>query len=256
MVVQAILSDVHGNLEALTAVKAHMESLGPIDEIICIGDLVGYGPNPVECICLADEMSMKCTMGNHELGLFNSIDGYNKYAKRAAMWTRSTIKRSMKEPVVKKFLKNLPEEIRTERVVYIHGSLKGSTSEYLIKRDDLFELRPEVKESMKINFDLIDEVGFTGHTHIPYICNDDFYLVHPEWSNYEPYEIFWNTKTLVNVGSVGQPRDHDPRASYVTFDGHFITHHRVEYDIESVVNKIKEIPKIDDKLGGRLTRGR
>ena len=258
MTVQAILSDVHGNLEALTAVKEHMESLtliDPIEEIICVGDLVGYGPNPIECIYLADEMGMKITMGNHELGLFQSIDGFNKIAKRAAMWTRSIIKRHMKEPVVEKYLKNLPDEIRTERVVYIHGSLRGSTKEYLIKRDDLFELKPEVRESLKINFDLIDEVGFTGHTHIPYICNDDFYLVHPEWSDYEPYDIFWTTKTLVNVGSVGQPRDGDTRACYVIFDGKTITHHRVEYDLQTTVKKINKIPKLDERLAKRLQRG-
>jgi len=259
MTVQVILSDVHANLEALTAVREHLASLDlrePVEEIICLGDLIGYGPNPVECIYLAHEMGMKMVMGNHELGLFKSIDGFNPAAKRSAMWTRSAIKRCMKEKVVDAFLRNLPDEIRTERVVYIHGSLRGSTKEYLVKQDDLFELKPEVRESLKINFDLIDEVGFTGHTHIPYICNDDFYLVHPAWSEYEPYEIFWTTKTLVNVGAVGQPRDHDTRASYVIFDGNTITHYRVEYDIETTVKKMYDIPEIDNRLANRLKYGK
>lgn len=259
MSIQAILSDVHGNLEALIAVYEHIKGLdlsGPVDDILCLGDLVGYGPNPVECMYLANEMDMKTITGNHELGLFKSIDGFNPVAKRAALWTRSEIKRRMNEPVVDAFLRNLTDEIRTERVVYIHGSLRGSTREYLVKRDDLFELKPEVRESLKINFELIDEVGFTGHTHIPYICNDDFYLVHPEWSDYEPYEIFWNTKTLVNVGSVGQPRDGDPRASYVIFSGNTITHYRVEYNIQATAEKIHNIPEIDNRLANRLKYGR
>jgi diadenosine tetraphosphatase ApaH/serine/threonine PP2A family protein phosphatase len=256
MTVQAILSDVHGNVEALTAVKDHMDSLGRIDEVIVIGDLVGYGPNPVECICLAQKMGAQFTMGNHELGLFQSIDGFNKYAKAAAMWTRAVIQEHKQEPMVYHYLKNLPDEIRTDQAVFTHGSLRGSTAEYLIKRDDLLELTPAARESMKINFDLIDHIGFTGHTHIPYVCNDDYYLVPPEWNDYEPYEIFGNTKTLVNVGSVGQPRDHDPRACYAIYDGYTIRHYRVEYDIQAVVDKIKQIPEIDDRLGGRLTRGR
>jgi diadenosine tetraphosphatase ApaH/serine/threonine PP2A family protein phosphatase len=125
----------------------------------------------------------------------------------------------------------------------------------MIKQADLFGLTPKAKEGIKENFELVDEVGFTGHTHIPCVCTTAFYLVHPAWSSYEPYPILWGTKTIVNVGSVGQPRDEDWRACYATFDGHNITHHRVEYDVDATVDKMKKNPYLDEFLADRLRNG-
>ncbi len=251
----AIISDVHANLEAFRAVLDDIAKKG-IKDIISLGDLIGYGPSPVECILLAVKHEIRGVMGNHEVALFKKNTRFNAKAQRALDFTRKMVRAYTKDPRVSGFFKNLKEEIREGKVVYIHGSPRGSTEEYLIKQADLFGLTPKAKEDIKANFGLLDELGFTGHTHIPCICNTDFYLVHPAWSDYQAYPLLWGTKTLVNAGSVGQPRDEDSKACYVTFDGEReITHHRVEYDIEKTVAKFKANPELDDSLGERLRNG-
>jgi predicted phosphodiesterase len=251
----AIISDVHANLEAFRAVLADIRSKG-IDEILSLGDLVGYGPNPIECILLAMKHGVRSVMGNHEVAIFKKNTRFNPKAQRALDFTRKMVRNYSKDPRVSKFFKDLREEIREERVVFIHGSPRGSTQEYLIKQADLFGLTPKVKDDIRANFDLIDELGFTGHTHIPCICTTEFYLVHPAWSDYAAYPLLWGTKTLVNAGSVGQPRDEDPRACYVTFDGdREVTHHRVEYDIDKTVARFNKNDELDASLGQRLRNG-
>ena len=250
----AIVSDVHSNLEALKAVLSDIRERG-ISQIISTGDLVGYGPNPVECVMLAQKHGIHCTKGNHEAALFKKNTRFNPKAQRALDFTRKAIAKYKSESAVKWYFANLQDEIRDGSVVYIHGSPRGSVEEYMIKQADLFGLTPKAKAGLKENFELVEEVGFVGHTHIPCICTTDFYLVHPQWSSYDPYPILWGTKTLVNVGSVGQPRDEDWRACYATFDGHNITHIRVEYDMDRTVEKIHKNPHLDDYLGDRLRNG-
>jgi predicted phosphodiesterase len=228
---QAIISDIHSNIEAFEAVLADIKSQ-EISDIVCLGDLIGYGPNPIECIKLAIQNNITCIYGNHEAALFQKETRFNPRAQQALNWTKRVLQKSMAEPGIRDFLKNLTYEIRTDKLVYAHGSPRDNTTEYLIRSDDFFQLKPEVKETLKQNFALIDQVGFTGHTHIPCVCTDKFYLVHPSWQDYQPYPILWGTKTLINAGSVGQPRDNDNRACYVIFDGKKdITHRRVEYAV-------------------------
>ncbi len=250
----AVVSDVHANIEAFRAVLKDIRDKG-IEDIISCGDLVGYGPNPVECILLAAKFHVRCVKGNHEVALFKKNTRFNPRAQKALEFTRKAIKKYAKEKAVKWYFNKIQDEIREGSVVYIHGSPRGSVEEYMIKQADLFGLTPKAKDGLKANFELVEDVGFTGHTHIPCICTTDFYLVHPSWSNYEPYPILWGTKTLVNVGAVGQPRDEDWRACYATFDGHNITHHRVPYDMDTTVEKIHKNPLLDDFLGDRLRTG-
>ncbi|MHC5036167.1 MAG: metallophosphoesterase family protein [Planctomycetota bacterium] len=250
----AIVSDVHANLEAFRAVLKDIREKD-IQNIISTGDLVGYGPNPVECIMLAHKAGVRCTNGNHEVALFKKNTRFNPKAQRALDYTRKAVKKYAQEKAVKWYFASITDEIREDVVTFIHGSPRGSIEEYMIKSADLFGLTPKAKDGLKENFELIDEVGFVGHTHIPCICTTDFYLVHPAWNNYEAYPILWGTKTLVNVGSVGQPRDEDWRACYATFDGHNISHVRVEYDMDKTVEKIHKNPFLDDYLGDRLRNG-
>jgi predicted phosphodiesterase len=250
----AIVSDVHSNLEAFRAVLKVIRDRG-ITEIISTGDLIGYGPNPVECIMLAHKFGVRCTNGNHEVALFKKNTRFNPKAQKALDFTRKAVAKYKKEAAVQWYFAEIRDEIREESVVYIHGSPRGSVEEYMIKQADLFGLTPKAKSGLRENFELVDEVGFVGHTHIPCICTTDFYLVHPAWSSYEAYPILWGTKTLVNVGSVGQPRDEDWRACYATFDGHNISHVRVEYDMDKTVDKILKNPFLDDYLGKRLRNG-
>ena len=259
---QIILSDVHSNLEALEAVLADIRKRFDKNiQIISLGDLVGYGPNPIECILLAIQHNLINIMGNHELALSKDKTNFNPSAQRAIFWTKSVIQKNLANPKVNQFLKSLTYEYRTEStafsggIVYAHGSPRGVVDEYVIRRDDLFNLTEEVKKNLKENFESVEEVGFLGHTHIPYICTTDLYLVHPEWQNYESYPLLSGTKTIVNVGSVGQPRDNDTRACYASFDGANVTHYRVEYDINKTVSRMQDIPELDQMLWKRLQKG-
>jgi len=252
---QAIVSDIHSNVEAFEAVLADVKAQG-ITEIICLGDLIGYGPSPVECIRLAIRHRIACVYGNHEVALFQKETRFNPRAQQALNWTRKALQQAFAEPGIRDYLKSLKYEIRAGEVIYTHGSPRDNTAEYLIRDEDFFQLKPEVKENLKQNFALVSGIGFTGHTHIPCICTDDFYLVHPSWQDYQPYPILWGTKTLINVGSVGQPRDNDPRACYVVFDGKNITHRRVEYDVDGTIARFKANPNLDASLGERLKWGK
>lgn len=253
---QAIISDVHANVEAFEAVLDDIKSQG-ISEIICLGDLIGYGPNPIECLRLAIENNIACIYGNHEVALFTKETRFNPRALKALNWTKTVLQKSLDRYGIRDFLTNLKYEIRKGKVVYTHGSPKNNTTEYLIRSEDFFQLKPEVKDNLKQSFALVPELGFTGHTHIPCVCTDNYYLVHPAWQDYQAYPILWGTKTIVNVGSVGQPRDDDSRACYVVFDGKAqITHRRVEYPVEATIARFKANPNLDPSLGERLRTGK
>lgn len=259
---QIILSDVHSNLEAFDAVLADIKSrFGNNVSIISLGDLIGYGPNPIECMLLSLEHNIKNLIGNHELALSQDKNNFNPAAKAAINWTREIVQKNLSDQRIQKFLKSLSYEYRTKSssfsggIVYAHGSPRGAVDEYVIKKDDLFKLTDEVRKNLRENFESVGEIGFLGHTHIPYICTTDFYLMHPEWQSYEPYPLLSGTKTIVNVGSVGQPRDNDNRACYATFDGKNVTHYRVEYPIERTVARMQAIPQLDRKLWTRIQRG-
>jgi predicted phosphodiesterase len=259
---QVIISDVHSNLEAFETVLADIKTrFGNNVSIISLGDLIGYGPNPIECILLSLKHNIINLIGNHELALSQEKTNFNPVAQAAINWTRQIIQGKLSDPRIRKFLQSLSYEYRTKSsafaggIVYAHGSPRGSVDEYVIKKDDLFNLTDEVRKTLKDNFESVDEIGFLGHTHIPYICTTDFYLIHPEWQSYEPYPLLSGTKTIVNVGSVGQPRDNDKRACYATFDGTNVTHYRVEYAIEKTVARMQAIPQLDRKLWTRIQKG-
>ncbi|MBI4713141.1 MAG: metallophosphoesterase family protein [Planctomycetes bacterium] len=267
---QAIISDVHANLEAFTAVldDIKMRLKDAVTEIISLGDLVGYGPEPVECIQLAIDNRIINLWGNHELALFKDKTNFNPIAQRAIDWTKGTVKKAAADPKVKQFFNTLKHEYTldaippqgrdfaaAQHIICSHGSPRGVIDEYVIRKDDLFKLTPEVKKSLNENFMAVKEIGFVGHTHIPYICTSDFYLIHPEWQGYEPYPLLMDTKTIVNAGAVGQPRDGDHRACYMTFDGQNIVHYRVEYPVDKTVAKMQKIPELDKVLWTRLMKG-
>lgn len=252
--IQAIIADIHSNLEAFDAVLEDIKSQG-ITEIISLGDLVGYGPNPIECIIKAVEHEVISVYGNHELALFKDKSNFNPIAQRAIDWTKEIIANNENLPEVKHFFEYLQYEYKVNSYIYAHGSPRGVTDEYVIKKDDFFNVSPKVKASLKENFEMVENVGFVGHTHIPYICTTDLYLTHPEWHNYEPYPLLLGTKTLANPGSVGQPRDKDPRACYLIFDDSTITHRRVAYDIEKTIASMKTLKRLDEALWLRLQKG-
>lgn len=219
-----ILSDVHANLAALEAVLSHAEAGGPIEEIWCLGDMVGYGPQPRECLARLRELGAICLVGNHDLAAIGQIStqDFNPAAAAAARWTQSQLTSEEKE-----YLSSLEEVIVKGPFTMVHGTLRWPIWEYLYSH----EAARAHLERQKTPFSLV------GHTHIPMLVVEEpnlpegcqlFYL--PDGLNVT-LESF--RRLVINPGGVGQPRDGDPRASYAIYDSESgtVTVHRVEYDI-------------------------
>lgn len=247
---RALISDIHGNLEALEAVLADIESKG-ITEIFCLGDIVGYGPNPCECIDRIMEVQM-CLLGNHDQAALFDPEGFNAGAERAIFWTRSVLEKSRgpKAEARWEFLGELNRRhiSEDEKTMYVHGSARNPLNEYVFP-DDIYN---QVK--MEKIFALVPQYCFQGHTHIPGVFTDTLEFLDPKDIDMK-YEL-GPQKVMINVGSVGQPRNNDPRSSYVTVDGNQVEFHRVDYNIDKTADKIYDIPELDNFLGDRLREGR
>jgi predicted phosphodiesterase len=249
----AILSDIHSNLEALRAVLADIEK-HRAEAIYCLGDVVGYGPNPRECIDLA--LGFRVTiLGNHDQGAMFDPFGFSGPAERAIFWTRHQLEVSP-EPRDKReqrweFLAERPSSHREHGYQFVHGSARNPLNEYVFPDDIHYDRK------MERIFTLVDRCCFQGHTHIPGAFVE---VAGGRYAFHRPDEIdhvykFDYHKTLINVGSVGQPRDGDPRACYVLLDGDTVRFRRVEYDLETTISKIYQVPELDPFLGDRLRRG-
>lgn len=249
---RALISDIHANYEALQAVLADIDGQS-VQEIFCLGDIIGYGPNPVQCL---DQVIARCQvtiLGNHDQATLFDPDGFNPVALQAIYWTRDQLETVGDESSRDRrwdFIGELPRRWDEGTFLFVHGSPREPTNEYVFP-EDIYDQR-----KMNALLSRIDQYCFQGHTHMPGVFTEagDFYS--PEDCNYE-YE-FGNDKAMVNVGSVGQPRDGDPRACYVILDteAKSIEYRRVEYDIETTRQKIYSIPDLDNMLGDRLVSGR
>ncbi|MEX1230052.1 MAG: metallophosphoesterase family protein [Planctomycetaceae bacterium] len=245
---RAIISDIHGNLEALDAVLEDITKRD-IEDVVCLGDIVGYGPNPLECIDRVMQFRA-CVMGNHDqAALYNPLY-FNSSATRAILWTRRMLEADGPLDRSKrwKFLKHLPPAVSDRDILYVHGSPRDPHNEYVFSGD--------VKNPMKMQhiFSLIEHVCFVGHTHIPGIFTENLSFFAPEDVDFR--SAVGHEKLIVNVGSVGQPRNGNPLASYVVLDDAQFRFCRVQYDLEKTVAKIEAIPDLDDSLGYRLRHGR
>jgi diadenosine tetraphosphatase ApaH/serine/threonine PP2A family protein phosphatase len=249
----AILSDIHANLEALQAVLQDVKRLGVLD-IYCLGDVVGYGPNPRECLETA--MDFKLTLkGNHDQAAQWDPDDFNPSAQRSVFWTRDQLDAPVRNRQAAdrrwEFISELPPTHREGEVLYVHGSPANPLHEYIFP-EDIYNQR-----KMERIFGLVPRYCFVGHTHVPGIFTAD--LHEPHFASPDEIDYVYRLdgrKTLCNVGSVGQPRDGDRRACYVLFDGQTITYRRVDYDFEATARKIYDIPDLDRFLGDRLRSGR
>lgn len=244
---RAIFSDIHGNLDALDAVLADIKEQG-IDEIYCLGDIVGYGPNPRECIDRVREHCTASLLGNHDQGALFDPEGFNAGAERAIFWTRSVLETGEGSEERWEFLGDLPRVIKEPGRLFVHGSARNPLNEYVFP-EDIYNQR-----KMERIFALVEKSCFQGHTHIPGIFTEDMNFLTPEEVDFE-YQLV-NQKHLVNVGSVGQPRNGVPDSSYVILDGDKVTFRRVAYDVDATANKIYAIPELDNFLGDRLRDGR
>lgn len=238
----AVLSDVHSNLEALDAVLADIQQK-KIRDLLFIGDAVGYGPNPNECL---NQLTGKCKAllaGNHDWGAIGltDISYFNEYARYAVEWTQMVITEENK-----KVLKLFPvtKELRDEDILLVHSTPKEPEEwHYLLTLWDA-----------EINFQYFNnKFCFLGHSHQPFIIEK---LPSGEFMTYKnAAKIRKNSRYIINAGSVGQPRDGDPRACYTVINDEEVALMRVPYDIVSVQNKMKK-EKLPFTLIERLSIGR
>lgn len=253
----AIISDIHSNLAAFNAVLEDIDKRS-VDAIYCLGDVVGYGPNPVECFRKAMKYCQIIIKGNHEEGIVEGVFGVTSAAKDAMLWTRKLMRPSFYSLPRKKktwdYLCSLPLSFCENKVLFVHGAPQFPTHEYLTK-NDTFDVFDEIPKKIAEAFSLIDHLCFVGHTHTPGIITED-----SKWYDLEDFDYEWEIdsqqKLICNVGSVGQPRDRDVRSCYAIYDGQKICYYRVPYDIKVTQQKIKAIPALHDYLAERLEFGR
>jgi len=252
---RAIISDIHANIEALDTVLKDIQTRH-VSEIICLGDIVGYGPNPQECIDRIIEFKL-VIMGNHDEAVFKSAIGFRDIAKEAIDWTRQILKPHWLSPPQKKkrwqFIETLPLTHQENGILYVHGSPRSPTTEYILRTDTDMAWQGN-RDKLDEIFTMMPQVCFVGHTHEPGIINQDYKFLSPTDIN-NNYNINEGEKIIVNVGSVGQPRDGDNRACYITFDEHIINYHRVAYPYQTTQEKIYKIRALDRHFGERLTKG-
>lgn len=288
---RALISDIHGNYEALEVVLDDIRSQG-IKEIFCLGDIIGYGPNPRECIDRIMETCSMTLLGNHDQGAMFDPDGFNIGAERAIFWTRSQLESPSDKAKNERrweFLGELPRSYRMGPFLFVHGSPRNPLSEYIFP-EDIYNHR-----KMERLFQLVEKYCFQGHTHVPGIFTESFQFFAPEEIDCE-YTL-GEGKLMVNVGSVGQPRDGDNRSCYVILDdgqeapaeerpsastalptadetveedlvrpqgtrdstaisAPRITFRRLTYDFEKTIHKIYAISDLEPFLGDRLRQGR
>jgi predicted phosphodiesterase len=248
----AVISDIHSNLEALRTVLDHIDAQ-KADRIICLGDILGYGPSPVECVDIVAERCEWSLMGNHDFGVVYEPTNFNLAAEQAAYWSRDQFELDPDRDRTARrwdFLSRLRVRVTFDSFLCVHGTPRRPINEYLFPED---AMNSPVK--MQQIFDLVDRFCLVGHTHVPGVFTDepDFY---PPDDIDGVYKLREGEKAIINPGSVGQPRDLDPRASYAMIDDDCVRFFRLEYDIDAVVSKIRAIPELLAWLGDRLYEGR
>jgi predicted phosphodiesterase len=256
----AIVSDIHSNIEALSVVLADIKKRG-IKTIYCLGDVVGYGPNPRECLDLIIDKSEWCVLGNHDYAVFYEPTNFNYGAEQASFWTREVLEDDGEKTRSDKrwrFLGDLSMRHSVDMqlgptpttVDFVHASPRRPINEYIFP-DDVYTNPAKVRTL----FDRVKHVCFVGHTHMPGVFLDepDFYL--PDELG-GVYPIIEDEKAIINIGSVGQPRDKDNRASYVYVAENKVNFVRLEYDFETTMKKILAIDRLDNFHAERLRDGR
>jgi len=232
-----VISDIHGNMPALEQVIAHA---GTVDQIWCLGDIVGYGPYPNECIEFIRQFNPTISiMGNHDAASVGSLSlsAFNHDARLSSQWTTSVLSHENLE-----YIKSLPQQAVVDHSTLVHGTPSNPLWEYML----------DVYTAHKSFSLLKTPVCFVGHTHIPGIfhlnqASLSVYWVPPDSKS--PIVISANKQMIINPGSVGQPRDHDNRASYgillIENENSLWQNFRVPYDYFSVQNEIyqKGLPR-------------
>jgi len=234
----AVVSDIHSNLQALEATLSAIDAEAP-DELWCLGDLVGYGPRPNECCAAIAERADVCLAGNHDLAVRGAIDleEFGGEAAVAARWTREVL-----APEAQTLLDRLEPAGTAHGVALYHGSARDPIWEYVLSN-----------EAALATLDLTDSaLVLVGHSHVALQVADSGIELAPVGTELE----LGGVRALLNPGSVGQPRDGDPRAAYLLLD--LDTQHasfrRVEYDVKRTQREMRDAG-LPEMLAGRLELG-
>ena len=254
----ALVSDLHANIEALEAVLKDIESQG-VDKIYCLGDIIDYGPNPCEVLDIAVKKFDLNILGNHEEALMMVAEDFNERAMRSVDWTRETLN----DPGIPRenrheywnFLDSLVKVRYAKKgnTLYLHGSPRQPTRDYVFPKDIK---NPEKIEQIFSGFKNGIQFCFCGHSHIPGIYTAKCQYAHPSKLKNSEVDLSKFDKLLVNIGSVGQPRDNDTRASYVIQYDDRVVFRRVEYDFNKTVEKLRNIKRLPSFLAERLLVGK
>ncbi len=255
----AVISDIHGNAEALKAVLAEIERRG-VTRIICLGDIVGYGPEPLPCVDMVRQKCQWSLMGNHDFGVLYEPTNFNPGAESAAFWTREQFAKEPDEKLLAErydFLGRLRVRVvetppdGAHPILAVHGSPRRPINEYIFPDDAINS--PDKLESV---FERVDKLCIVGHTHVPGVFTDEPDFYPPTELGDSCYKFMEGEKAVINVGSVGQPRDGDPRACFIILHPDKAEFVRVQYDIDATANKIRAVPQLSPWLAERLYDGR
>jgi len=240
----AIIADIHANLAAFTAVLDDIKDKGGVDELWCLGDIVGYGPDPHQCIELLREHKHVCVAGNHDWAAIGKIDTPDLNSDAAAVWQWTSEQLTPKDTV---YLHGLPLVVEKEDFTLAHGSPRGPMWEYLLSISSARQNFIQFKSPFCL----------VGHSHMPLVFRDDgngkcsFAPLSPDIGL-----ALGKKRMIINPGSVGQPRDGDPRASYAICDteARMVRIHRVSYDINLTQNSMVK-HNLPMRLVARLSQG-
>jgi len=240
----AIIADIHANLAAFTAVLDHIKRLGGVEEIWCLGDVVGYGPDPRQCIELLRQYNHVCIAGNHDWAAIGkaATSEFNPDAAVACRWTAQQL-----SPDDVKYLESLPVVIQKEDFTLVHGSPREPIWEYLIS-----------VSSAKENFAYFQsQFCLVGHSHVPMVFKHDETGT-CSFSQFMPNIrlVLGKSRLIINPGGVGQPRDGDPRASYAIYDNEtgMVRLYRVPYDVGVTQTRMVK-QNLPIRLVARLSQG-
>ena len=253
----AIVADIHANLPAFEAVLRHAEADGRIDALWCLGDTVGYGPHPNECLALLGRYEHRAVAGNHDLAACGRMgtEEFNEAATAAAQWTAKRLKESLRS-----YVQDLPLVLSEGDFTLVHGSLRWPEWEYLLSSEQA-QAHLELQST---------PYGLVGHSHLPFVCREEEGKPPPDGGPSGPRHVgalvpaidgqaveLGSQRLILNPGGVGQPRDGDPRAGYALYDSEagVVTFFRVEYDI-AATQQAMEAAGLPHWLSERLSYGR
>ncbi len=241
----AILADIHGNLVAFETVLGDLERRGGVEEIWCLGDIVGYGPDPEPCIELLRQHPHLCVAGNHDWAAAGKIDisYFNPEAAAACSWTAGQL-----SPGARHYLESLPTIICRDDFTLVHGSPREPIWEYILS-----------VATARANFACFEsKFCLIGHSHVPlvfgYVEGGGNCLV--DRLSVDSALQLRENRSIINPGGVGQPRDGDPRASYAIYDteARAVYHYRIPYDIAATQRRMMEL-ELPLSLAARLSYG-